>query len=104
MICRKCGKKILVFDGRIKYCAECNAYTGEKIFKTPCALCGEMVINYGRQRKELHRECIIDDIYDTLYSGERLTHAQYQRANNYEISVMEIKRAVREDMRGRVKY
>ena len=95
---------MLVFDGRVKYCDDCSETdSGERVYKSPCIICGETVINSGRNRKSLHRQCIIDDIYDTLYAGERLTQIQYQRASNYGISTLEIKREVAEDKEGRIK-
>lgn len=103
MNCTICGKKMLVFDGRVKYCDECSAADPDgKISVKPCIICGEDVINTGMQRKELHPQCVYDDIYDTIAAGGRITAIQYSRAANYDVSIKEVRQIVREDKEGRL--
>jgi len=67
-----------------------------------CIFCDEPIL--GKTRTIMHRECVIDDIYETLASGNKLTLEQKCRARNKNVSVMEIRETVIEDMsRGKLR-
>lgn len=62
-----------------------------------CLLCGQPTTN-----ERIHTGCVVDDIYDTIASGQKVTHLQRSRAHQKNISVDEIRIQVFEDMRGKV--
>ena len=47
--------------------------------------------------------CLIDDIYQTIYDGKKITKNQYCRCKDIDISVKEIRADVEEDKKGKVK-
>lgn len=48
--------------------------------------------------------CLIDDIYQTIYDGKRITKNLYCRCKDSDISTKEIRSDVEEDKKGRLKY
>lgn len=67
--------------------------------KTICCYCNTETKN----KKPWHMRCIIDDIYDTIYKGEKITHRQYDGARYYNISIKELRNEVQEDKNGKIK-
>ena len=101
--CKKCGKELLVFDSRVKYCERCReTENGERVSVKACLMCGEDVVNVGMQRRELHPQCVYDDIYETIAEKRRITAIQYSRAFNYGVNIKEVKQIVKEDKEGRL--
>ena len=70
----------------------------EKLKK--CCYCG----NETKNGKLFHKMCLIDDIYQTIYDGKRITKNLYYRCKDSGISTKEIRADVEEDKKGRVKY
>lgn len=69
---------------------------GRKSDERNCIFCGEPIIGM-----DMHRECVIDDIYETLFNGQKLTQIQYARAKMKKINMKEPRMEVLEDMVGR---
>ena len=65
-----------------------------------CCYCG----NETKNGKLFHKMCLIDDIYQTIYDGKRITKNLYCRCKDSGISTKEIRADVEEDKKGRVKY
>ena len=68
--------------------------------KQKCCYCGNETTN----GKLFHRMCLIDDIYETIYNGKRITKNLYCRCKDNGISTKEIRSEVEEDKKGRLKY
>ena len=73
---------------------------GHKMKKQKCCYCG----NETKNGKLFHKMCLIDDIYQTIYDGNRITKNLYCRCKDSGISTKEIRAEVEEDKKGRVKY
>lgn len=71
-----------------------GAITGVKM---RCIFCGGEVTG-----RIMHRQCIIDDIYETIASGKPLDSTQYTRAGNNDISIKDIRQEVYQDALGRI--
>ena len=72
----------------------------EKMKKQKCCYCGIETKN----GKPFHKMCLIDDIYQTIYDGKKITKNLYCRCKDSGISTKEIRSDVEEDKKGRVKY
>lgn len=68
-----------------------------KWVETNCCYCGEALIG-----ENFHRQCVIDDIYETLYGGNRLKPIHYSRAKNKKINISEIRKEVEQDREGKL--
>ena len=77
-----------------------NIIGGTKMKKQKCCYCG----NETKNGKLFHKMCLIDDIYQTIYDGKRITKNLYCRCKDSGISVKEIRTNVEEDKKGRLKY
>lgn len=64
-----------------------------------CCYCGIETKN----GKLYHKMCLIDDIYQTIYDGKKISKNQYYRCKDSGISIKEIRADVEEDKKGRVK-
>lgn len=62
-----------------------------------CIYCGEYI-----QLGKMHKQCVVDDIYETLYRGELITGTLKSRAHNFQINILEMKRIVLQDKIGRI--
>ena len=70
----------------------------EKIKK--CVYCG----NETKNGKLFHKMCLIDDIYQTIYDGKKITKNQYCRCKSVGIVVNFIRLDVEDDKRGKYPY
>ena len=70
----------------------------EKIKK--CCYCGNETTN----GKLFHKMCLIDDIYQTIYDGKKITKNQYCRCKSVGIKVNFIRIDVEEDKKGKYPY
>lgn len=61
-----------------------------------CGICGKLVVNENCDR--YHRGCVIDDVYDTIMRGEKVTMAQRLRLRHRDIDIAELRKTVIEDM------
>ena len=68
--------------------------------KSICCYCG----NETKKGKLFHKMCLIDDIYQTIYDGKKITKNLYCRCKDRGISTKEIRSDVEEDKKGRLKY
>ena len=64
--------------------------------KSICCYCG----NETKNGKLFHKMCLIDDIYQTIYDGKRITKNLYCRCKDSGISTKEIRSDVEEDKKG----
>lgn len=97
--CPICGKDVARPSGAVKYCSdECrkvgnrmlhemrakqayDSYTPKRVL---CKICGKPVLpergilrRYAR--KQMHEECVINDVIDTVLKGERISSCQMTR-------------------------
>ena len=77
-----------------------NIIGGINMKKRKCCYCG----NETKDGKIFHKMCLIDDIYQTIYAGKKITKNQYYRCEASGISTKEIRFDVEEDKKGRLKY
>ena len=72
----------------------------EKMKKQKCCYCG----NETKDGKLFHKMCLIDDIYQTIYDGKKITKNQYCRCKSVGIKVNFIRIDVEEDKKGKYPY
>lgn len=103
MYCRNCGKKLKICDDRVKYCFECrcNQY-GEVIKFENCMFCGEPIPYTGHRKRKMHQRCLVDDLYDAIARGDKLTPAQQSRAYSHDIKIKQLQEIVAEDKREKI--
>ena len=68
--------------------------------KLKCCYCG----NETKNGKLFHKMCLIDDIYQTIYDGKKITKNQYCRCKSVGIKVKFIRIDVEEDKKGKYPY
>lgn len=63
-----------------------------------CEYCGRPTYS----NRTYHKMCLIDDVYETILKGERLTSKQGGRLYACNLSANEIRSDVEEDKRGKL--
>lgn len=66
---------------------------GEQIYK--CRRCGEPVTGFKGHR--ICKGCVIDEIYDTIATGGKVTETMRNNARAKGINIKEIRKSVFED-------
>lgn len=113
--CPICGKDVERSSGAVKYCSErcrnegnqmnyelrhkktIEAYVPKAVY---CKLCGKPVApDRGRSkryaRKQMHEECVINDVINTVLNGERISSCQMTRLVTRGLCMEDIREEIR---------
>lgn len=66
-------------------------------YKRLCVYCKKPVTG-----ERMHPGCLVDDVYDTIARGEKITEVQKQRCKYRKIKIGDIRRAVMQDACGKL--
>ena len=113
--CPICGKDVERTSGAVKYCSEKCRNEGNQMHyelrmkqikesyvpvQVMCKICGKPVLpergtlrRYAR--KQIHEECVINDVINTVRNGERISSCQMTRLVTRGLCMEDIREEIR---------